>query len=107
MAARKKPEPEAEPQKPSLLRRLRFWTLRLLAGVAAFYAVLIVLFSFAPPPINIYQAQEAWRLGGIEKDGVSWDEIAPIMARSARQRSKTDAPSSPTTSMAAYCVALT
>lgn len=82
MAARKKPEPEAEPQKPSLLRRLRFWTLRLLAGVAALYAVLIVLFSFAPPPINIYQAQEAWRLGGIEKDWVSWDEIAPVMARS-------------------------
>lgn len=84
MAARKKPapEPEAEPQKPPLLRRLRFWILRGLAGVAAFYAVLIVLFSFAPPPINIYQAQEAWRLGGIEKDWVGWDEIAPVMARS-------------------------
>jgi monofunctional biosynthetic peptidoglycan transglycosylase len=50
--------------------------------VAAFYGVLIVLFSFLPPPINIYQAQEAWRLGGIEKDWVSWDEIAPVMARS-------------------------
>jgi monofunctional biosynthetic peptidoglycan transglycosylase len=50
--------------------------------VAAFYGVLIVLFSFVPPPINIYQAQEAWRLGGIEKDWVGWDEIAPVMARS-------------------------
>jgi monofunctional biosynthetic peptidoglycan transglycosylase len=50
--------------------------------VAAFYGVLIVLFSFLPPPINIYQAQEAWRLGGIEKDWVGWDEIAPVMARS-------------------------
>lgn len=84
MAARKKPAPapEAAPQKPPLLRRLRLWILRGLAGVAAFYAVLIVLFSFAPPPINIYQTQEAWRLGGIEKDWVSWDEIAPVMARS-------------------------
>ena len=82
MAARKKPEPEANLPKPSLLRRIRLWLWRGLVGVAAFYGVLIVLFSFVPPPINIYQAQEAWRLGGIEKDWVSWDEIAPVMARS-------------------------
>ena len=82
MAARKKPEPEANLPKPSLLRRIRLWLWRGLIGVAAFYGVLIVLFSFVPPPINIYQAQEAWRLGGIEKDWVSWDEIAPVMARS-------------------------
>ncbi|MFZ9199363.1 MAG: monofunctional biosynthetic peptidoglycan transglycosylase [Paracoccaceae bacterium] len=82
MAARKKPEPEANLPKPPLLRRIRLWLWRGLVGVAAFYGVLIVLFSFVPPPINIYQAQEAWRLGGIEKDWVSWDEIAPVMARS-------------------------
>jgi len=82
MAARKKPEPEADLPKPSLLRRIRLWLWRGLVGVAAFYGVLIVLFSFLPPPINIYQAQEAWRLGGIEKDWVGWDEIAPVMARS-------------------------
>ena len=82
MAARKKPEPEADLPKPPLLRRIRLWLWRGLVGVAAFYGVLIVLFSFLPPPINIYQAQEAWRLGGIEKDWVSWDEIAPVMARS-------------------------
>ena len=82
MAARKKPEPEADLPKPPLLRRIRLWLWRGLVGVAAFYGVLIVLFSFLPPPINIYQAQEAWRLGGIEKDWVDWDEIAPVMARS-------------------------
>ena len=82
MAARKKPEPEADLPKPPLLRRIRLWLWRGLVGVAAFYGVLIVLFSFAPPPINIYQAQEAWRLGGIEKDWVGWDESAPVMARS-------------------------
>ena len=82
MAARKKPEPEADLPKPPLLRRIRLWLWRGLVGVAVFYGVLIVLFSFVPPPINIYQAQEAWRLGGIEKDWVSWDEIAPVMARS-------------------------
>ena len=82
MAARKKPEPEADLPKPPLLRRIRLWLWRGLVGVAAFYGVLIVLFSFVPPPINIYQAQEAWRLGGIEKDWVGWGEIAPVMARS-------------------------
>jgi monofunctional biosynthetic peptidoglycan transglycosylase len=84
MATRKKPDPVPEPEvvKPPLLRRIRRAVTRVLLGLAAFYAVLILLFSFIPPPINIYQAQEAWRLGGIEKDWVSWDDIAPVMARS-------------------------
>ena len=72
---------ETRPPQP-LVHRVMRWILRGLAGVATFYAVLIVLFSFLPPPINIYQVQESWRLGGIRKDWVSWDEIPPIMARS-------------------------
>ena len=51
-------------------------------AVAAVYAVLIVLFSFVPPPINLYQLSESWRLGGIQKDWTPWDEIAPVMGRS-------------------------
>ncbi len=84
MAPRKKadPLPQPAPQPEPRLRRLRRWAVRGLAGLAGFYAVLILLFSFVPPPINIYQVQESWRLGGIEKDWVSWDEIAPVMARS-------------------------
>lgn len=84
MAARKKPQPVPEPlpEKPRLLRRLRTWAARGILGLAAFYAVLILLFSFLPPPINFYQLQESWRLGGIEKDWVGWDDIAPVMARS-------------------------
>jgi monofunctional biosynthetic peptidoglycan transglycosylase len=54
-----------------------------MAGVAAFYLVLILLFSFLPPPGNIYQWQESWRLGGIERDWVNIDDIAPEMGRSA------------------------
>ena len=49
---------------------------------AALYAALILVFAFVPPPINFYQIGEAWRLGGIEKDWVGWDEIAPEMALS-------------------------
>lgn len=83
-APRKKPEDETppEPAKPPLLRRVRRWVARGLLGLAAFYAVLILLFSFLPPPINIYQLQESWRLGGIQKDWVDWEDIAPVMARS-------------------------
>lgn len=84
MASRKKtlePEPTPSPKTP-LLRRIWRGVARFFALIAAFYAVLIFLFSFLPPPINIYQAQEAWRLGGIEKDWVDWDQIAPVMARS-------------------------
>lgn len=84
MAPRKKPDPDPpSPLAPEpLLRRIRRWVTRGLLGLAAFYGLLIVLFSFLPPPINIYQMQEAWRLGGIEKDWVSFDDIAPVMARS-------------------------
>jgi monofunctional biosynthetic peptidoglycan transglycosylase len=59
------------------------WLWRGILGVAAFYLVLILLFSFLPPPGNIYQWQESWRLGGIERDWVNIDEIAPEMGRSA------------------------
>ena len=72
------PPPAAEPR----LRRARRWASRGLAGVAAFYGVLILLFSFLPPPINLYQLGESLRLGGISKDWVSFDEIAPVMGRS-------------------------
>lgn len=80
---RRKPKPEAPPARPSLWRRVARWAGRIFGGVAALFALLILLFSFVPPPINFYQLSEVWRLGGIEKDWVSWDEIAPVMGRSA------------------------
>ena len=84
MAIRKKPVENTAPlpAKGPLLRRIRRGIGRVLLGIAAFYGVLLVLFSFIPPPINIYQTQEAWRLGGISKDWVGYDDIAPVMARS-------------------------
>jgi monofunctional glycosyltransferase len=83
-AKKRKPKvEEAPPPKPRLWRVVAKWALRGLGGIAAIYAVLILLFSFLPPPINLYQLGESWRLGGIEKDWVSWEEIAPVMGRSA------------------------
>lgn len=79
-----KVEAKAEPKVlRSRFRKALHWAGRGLRAVAGFYAVLIVLFAILPPPINLYQIGEAWRLGGIEKDWVSWEEIAPAMGRSA------------------------
>ena len=78
-----KTEVEETPVAQSRLRRGLKWLGRGLGAVAAFYAGLVLLFSFVPPPINLYQLGETWRLGGIEKDWVSWEEIAPVMGRSA------------------------
>jgi monofunctional biosynthetic peptidoglycan transglycosylase len=66
-----------------LRRRILRWAGRIAGGIAALYALLILLFSFLPPPINFYQMGETFRLGGIEKDWVPMEEIAPVMARSA------------------------
>jgi monofunctional biosynthetic peptidoglycan transglycosylase len=68
---------------PPLGRRLAVWAGRLAAGVAGVFAVLILLFSFVPVPTNIYILSESIRLGGVSKDWVPMEEIAPVMARSA------------------------
>ena len=80
--ARKQPSPPPSARHP-LWRRVLTWAWRGFLAVAAFYLVLIVLFSVLPPPGNLYQWSESWRLGGIKRDWVDWDEIAPVMPRSA------------------------
>jgi monofunctional glycosyltransferase len=91
MAARKRsyrkkavPLTEALVTRPARrgIRLALFWAARSLAGIGAVFAALILLFAFVPPPFNIYQLQESWRLGGITKDWVPMEEIAPVMARS-------------------------
>ncbi|HEX9857391.1 MAG TPA: monofunctional biosynthetic peptidoglycan transglycosylase [Paracoccaceae bacterium] len=66
-----------------LLPRLRFWAWRGVAAVAGFFAFLVVLFWVVNPPTTIYIAQESWRLGGVARDWVPMEKIAPVMARSA------------------------
>ena len=80
--ATKKPAPTTAAPSRTRGQLFRLWALRGLAGLAALYAALILTFAVLPPPINLYQIGEAWRLGGIEKDWVGWDEIAPEMSRS-------------------------
>ncbi|WP_112311533.1 monofunctional biosynthetic peptidoglycan transglycosylase [Pseudogemmobacter bohemicus] len=73
----------AAPARRGLFAQIRRWTLRLVLAVAGFFVILILLFSFLPPPINIYQLQEKWRLGSVAREWVSWEEIAPVMGRAA------------------------
>lgn len=82
-APRKRKAKREEAAPPRRWRVALRWLGRGFAAVGAVYAILVLLFSFVPPPINLYQLSEAWRLGGIEKDWVSWEEIAPVMGRSA------------------------
>jgi len=53
-----------------------------LLGLVGFYAALILAFAVVPPPGNLYQWSESRRLGGLERDWVAWDEMAPVLARS-------------------------
>ena len=78
--SRAKPAPS--PKRRSLIGRLLRWLGRGVLMIAGIYAFLVVLFAVVPPPVNIYQMQERWRLGSIERDWVAWDDIAPVMARS-------------------------
>lgn len=73
---------EAASPPPQGWRRALRWAGWGAGGLAGFYLFLILLFAVVPPPINLYQLGERMRLGGIEKDWVDWDEIAPVMARS-------------------------
>lgn len=81
MVARSK-SPKAKAAGLSPWRKLRRWLARGVIGLVAFYATLIVVFAVVPPPGNLYQWSESWRLGGVQRDWVAWDDIAPAMARS-------------------------
>ena len=73
----------AAPAARSRPRRIARWALRGLAGLALFWAVLILAFTLINPPINFYQLQERLRLGPLQRDWVAIEQIAPVMARSA------------------------
>lgn len=81
-AARKDADPAAPAPRRGWVRRVLRWIWRGVRAVTVFYAALILLFAFVPPPTNVYQVQESWRLGVIEREWVGWDDIAPVMARS-------------------------
>ena len=59
------------------------WTWRGALIVTLVPLAVIVMFSVVNPPMGHYMRTEAARLGGIDREWVPMDEIAPVMARSA------------------------
>ncbi|ABD53193.1 monofunctional biosynthetic peptidoglycan transglycosylase [Jannaschia sp. CCS1] len=65
-----------------LAQAMRRWLLRGMFGLGALMLVWIVAYAVVPVPTTIYMQQERARLGGIERDWVPMDQIAPVLARS-------------------------
>jgi monofunctional biosynthetic peptidoglycan transglycosylase len=81
MAKGTKPSPTRQPFRP--LRFLFRWTFRgLLLLITAFFMA-IGLYTFVNPPNTPYMFTESRRLGGVEQEWVSFNDIAPVMGRSA------------------------
>ncbi|MCR8826765.1 monofunctional biosynthetic peptidoglycan transglycosylase [Pseudosulfitobacter koreensis] len=67
--------------RPSLRRRLFRWSLRAVSIVFLVMSALTVLYAAVNPPTTIYMLQESRRLGGLERQWVTLDNVAPVMAR--------------------------
>jgi monofunctional glycosyltransferase len=65
-----------------LIRRALRWGMRGLAAVAALFLVLVLLYAVVNPPTTLYMASESRRLGGVDREWVDGDRIAPVMLRS-------------------------
>lgn len=51
-------------------------------AVAVFFPALILLYAFVNPPTNYYILSESYRLGGVTRNWVDLEDMAPDMARS-------------------------
>lgn len=63
-------------------RVFRRWLFRGVLGAAALMLLWILAYAFVPVPTTIYMQQERARLGGVERDWVPMEDIAPALARS-------------------------
>ncbi|MFM2356306.1 MAG: hypothetical protein RLZZ528_2042 [Pseudomonadota bacterium] len=81
--AKSKTAPEKSPAAPRrLLRPLLHYVGLAATGLAALILFLILVFAIINPPRGFYMIAESWRQGGIERDWVPLEDIAPEMARS-------------------------
>ena len=64
-------------------RWLLRWSLRVLSVVFLLAVTFTVLWGLLNPPTTFYMMQESRRLGGVEREWVDMNQIAPIMPRAA------------------------
>jgi monofunctional biosynthetic peptidoglycan transglycosylase len=65
-----------------VVRRAGYIVLRTVAAISLLVLALVVLFRFVNPPTTVTIWSEARRLGGVERDWVALENVAPVMARS-------------------------
>lgn len=71
------------PQRAGLtLRDLLRWAWRGLLGVLAVFMFLVLSFTVVNPVFTPYMIAESWRQGGVSRDWVDLEEMAPEVARS-------------------------
>jgi len=79
--ARKSQAAEPQPRfRP--LRFLRRWARRLLIWAVSLMILAVLLYRVANPPTTPYILSEARRLGGVEREWVPLEQVAPVMRRS-------------------------
>lgn len=79
--ARKKKTAPKKARVPLWQRGLR-WLARALAGLAAVFLFLVLLFAVIRPPTTPYIVAEGLRHGGVDRQWVRIRNVAPVMARS-------------------------
>ncbi len=74
---------DAGQKQPRFWRAPLRWTLRIFGGLAAFTVMAALFYLIVNPRVTPYMISETHRLGQLDYEWVSMDEIAPVMARSA------------------------
>ncbi|MEP5247749.1 MAG: monofunctional biosynthetic peptidoglycan transglycosylase, partial [Alphaproteobacteria bacterium] len=64
-------------------KRVTRWLFGAALVSGALVVLLVLLFRFVNPPTGVYMFSESRRLGGVQRDWVPLNQIAPVMARSA------------------------
>jgi monofunctional biosynthetic peptidoglycan transglycosylase len=76
-------KPRNEPKLSRWIRNGRRWFLRGLLGLFLIVVFITLLYRFINPPTTPYAFSESHRLGGIERQWTNFEDIAPVMVRSA------------------------
>jgi len=80
MARKAKPARKTADKRPFLRRVLR-WLARGLLAALALVLLWVLIYRVVPPPGGLFIWSESRRLGGVEREWVPMDRIAPDMAR--------------------------
>ncbi|NOD33413.1 MULTISPECIES: monofunctional biosynthetic peptidoglycan transglycosylase [unclassified Ruegeria] len=73
---------KASSKKTPVAQQLRRWVMRVALAAVALVVALVLLYSVVNPPVTHTIWSEWRRLGKVEREWVSIEEISPIMARS-------------------------